>query len=623
VHIRKFFVLLILFLLVVVNVKMFAAVSKASDYFNAGEKAFQSENFATAVKHYEKAVKFSPQDLKTRFRYGQSLFSLKKYTESYNQFQTVLQNSPNNIIARIFLAENLIKLNRGSEARQHLDWILKVQPGHDGAIKLLSILKSEKSRLKQQVMADKEEVPLNIKPLPVKELNISSAELEHNELADANNVKDREVSAMKLSETTFKYEKIESFKDFLSQKSDSFLFNLEAARYWIEKDNLKIALEHINRAEQYATVKEVERQKLLESQVLKALILVYSQKFEAFANHLSQFKPMLSEASFNSFLDIYKQSTVLERKIDRVRLSSGIAMGSGHYAVASRLLKKAVAEEHDNLLLYGLLADAQMRCMNYNEAEKTLNHMAQINDKNSESYYNLARFYLTAVYNPKMAAKCAHYALSLSPEDSRPAVVLALLDYAAGNIRKGINRLNELVSSLEDSDMKAICEKIVKDGEHAHSLRNTDEKINFIKLMALPGATHSPAGNLVIHGKDLLNRGSTFSALECFYNAADYAEAGRSYLSFANILKRHREEEFASTVTQIGLKVLKKQLVENPESGRTQLYLALYYMQADDFKAATKAVRKGLEGHADKSTRTRLTALLDNLTRKSRKISKR
>lgn len=605
----------VLIILVFLTSSGFASIGDVNQLFQTGEQAFKINNFEMAASHFAQAVKLAPQNIKSRFRYGQALFSLNRFNESFSQFQTVLENSPNNIIARVYLSENLIKLGRGPEAKAHLQWILMVQPGHVRASELLSEIAD----------SGKETVPSGFQPLPVKDVAMTIQELEPSVEVESNQnltvskpVVSRAASGGKENKKEQKalppiaiQAKNWDVLSFIAANSDSFLVNLEYGRYAIEKGDLNTAQERLKIAEKLAKKKQDTR-RFLEVQILSSLVYVYSKDYLAFGKHLLKLKPLLSEQSYQSFLDIYNQARELKSDSELTRLAAGVAMGAGHYAVAAGLLQKSLAENPGDPLLINLLAEAQMQNLDYAGAEITLSEIARLDQKNAESYFNLARFYLTAVYKPEMARKCSEYGRTLNPDDPRFAVLLALLDYSEGKIDVGVARLQQLLPQLEDPSFRAVCQKIIEDGRYADS-KNGSGRIDFTEVMALPGAGHAPKSSFSLIATDYLKRGSFFSAMRYFMMAQDLAEVGRTYLGLSSALHLSGEKKPAAIAAGFGLKALNTDLNQNPESSRANLYLALYHFERDELMQASQAVKRGLGGDADRNTRQRLTALLETI----------
>lgn len=601
---------------------VFADLGDMKTLFQNGEQAFRSNNFEIAASHFAQAVKLAPQDIRTRFRYGQSLFSLHRFNESYSQFQTVLENSPNNIIARVYLSENLIKLGRAAEATAHLQWILKVQPGHTRATELLN----------QVNELGKESIPAGFQPLPVKDVALSANDptiaMDEKEVeprqqkrtaAGKNVVAPNENKRRSLPPTAVNAENWD-VSAFIGENSGSFLVNLEYGRYAIEKGDLETARERLKMAGRLAK-KQQDTRRFLEVQILTSLVYVYSKDFLAFGKHLMKLKPLLSEKSYQSFLDIYNQARELKTDSEITRLSSGVAMGAGHYAVAAGLLKKALEQYPGDDLLLNLLAEAQMQNLDYAGAEVTLSEIARQDQKNAESYFNLGRFYLTASYRPDMARKCSEYGRSLKPNDPRFSVLLALLDYSEGKIETGVARLQQLLPKLDDPAFKSVCQRIINDGQYADS-SNGSARIDFAEIMALPGASHAPRSSFRLIATDYLKRGSFFSAMRYFMMAQDLAEVGRTYLGLSSALHLSKEEGPAAIAAGYGLKALNEELMRNPQSARANLYLALYHFERDELMQAGQAVKRGLSSDADRNTRQRLTALLETIAQPEKMLKK-
>lgn len=594
--------------LIFMNSCLFAAVSDANRLFQDGEQAMKNNNLEKAVSSFAQAVKIAPQDIRSRFRYGQTLYSLNRYNESFTQFQSILENSPNNIIARVYLCENLIKLGRSAEARGHLEWILKVQPGHERAAELLS------------ETSGRENVPQGFKPLPVKDVSMNVAEIEKVEAPVEKKPAQKSGRAVKgktgaETKGSVPPNAVQSptwdVATFIKNNPESFVVNLEYGRYGIEKGDLKSARQYLNKAERLAKNLQDTR-RFLEVQILNSLVYVYSSDFTSFGRHLMKLKPLLSEKSYQSFLDIYNQARELKSDVELARLAAGVAMGAGHYAVAADLLQKALRGNPGDVLLSNLLAEAQMQNLDYKGAEATLSALAGADQKNADSYFNLGRFYLTAIYRPETARQCAEYAASLRPEDPRIRVLLALLDYSEGRIETGIARLQQLLPQIEDPGFRAVCQKIIEDGKFADNSSGAN-RVDFVQVMALPGSDHAPKSSFRMVAEDYLKSGSFFSAMRYYMMAQDLAEVGRTYLGLSSALHLSGDARSAAAAAGFGLKALHEELSRNPDSGRANLYLALYHFERNDQLKATQAVRRGLMNETERSTRQRLTSLLQSM----------
>jgi len=88
------------------------------------------------------------------------------------------------------------------------------------------------------------------------------------------------------------------------------------------------------------------------------------------------------------------------------------------------------------------------------------------------------------------------------------------------------------------------------------------------------------------------------------------AEIGRTYLGLASMLAAMGDKKTAALAAGFGKKALLDELVNNPNSGRANLYMALYSFERKDLVSAKKAIESGLKSNCEKTTRKRLTALL-------------
>ena len=593
---------------------LFAAIDHSS-LFASGEKAFAASNFSVAAENFAAALKYSPSDLRTRFRYGQALFSLNRFAESHSQFQAVLQNSPNNIIARVYLAENLVQLNRHDDARSHLEWILKVQPGHARAREILDSINGLTTAKPAQAMPEK--MPTDSAPLPVKNTAKASSQIELTPYIAPSGEKTRpqpkKVVAQNAKETASipAASKVTdfSFEKFLADTQNSFLVSLELVRFNLENGDLNAAAVSLEQATRLSRNTSDSR-RFLELQILSSMLHIYRRDFSAFGKNLVKLKSALGDKSYQSFLNIYNEGAAITDPVDQARLAAGIAMGAGHHAVAARLLLEVFVKKPEDMLTAHLLADAQLQSLDYKNAENTLVHIARNHTDNAEAHFNLARFYLTVFYQPELARRYAVHAASLKPGDARIEILLGLADYAEGKVDAGIARMRKLLPVVEDESMKAICQQIINDGNKVDA---TGRPVDFISMLALPGAPHAPFDSFRLVGEDALRRGSFLTAMKYFANARDYAEIGRTYLGIASALASSGETEIAAVAAGYGLAALDAELQQNPANGRASLYAALYHFERNDMAAARQALNRGLSGKCDAVTRKRLTTLLSSI----------
>lgn len=633
------------------------AAADFNSHFSAGETAFAARNFTAAAENFAQALKYVPEDLRSRFRYGQALFSLNKYSESHSQFQAVLQNSPSNIIARVYLAENLARLNRPVEARTHLEWILRVQPGHERAQQLLQEIgaapvnnasviavpqnkkiaaapvKAKHQKQAIQTVRAAQTSPQNLQSLPVAPKNQAAAakavvpvekaaapagvaapqvqQFAPQAFVDGRMVNVQKPAAVARQAPLPAKKDVAAFdlESYLVLAKDSLLVNLEQARYQLESDDTRAAAVSLMKAEELARAAKDSR-RFLEVQILNSLVLVYNRDFPGFGQHLMQLKSVLSPESYKSFLDIYNQGAALKDPVDQARLVAGIAMGAGHHAVATRLLREAFTKFPNDALIGSMLADAQMQNLDYKGAEATLSQLARSDANNGEVWFNLARFYLTADYRPEQVRTYANHAAKLRPDDARNGILLALLDYSEGRIKEGVARIRSLLPAVNDPALKGICERIITDGETVGH-----EKINFVSVLALPGARHAHQSSFRMLGEDYLKQGSFFTAMKHFRKAGDNAEIGRTWLGLSSALHTAGESAMAATTAGYGLKALHHELAANPGNGRANLYIALYHYERGDKVAARQAIERGLASqNCERSTRTRLTAILNAIS---------
>lgn len=592
---------------------------------SAGEEAFASRDFIGAAENFAQALKYTPEDLRARFRYGQALYSLNRFSESHGQFQAILQNSPNNIIARIYLAENLIQLKRHQEARDHIAWILRVQPEHEKAQQILAELNSHKKAVSGQI----EKMPEGVKPLPVKGETVARKKLagvdqsvaKHSATQVATPKKGKNQlsavqSAPRVEKKIAPVLNVTSTKnldiaEFIKANQNSFLVNLEQAKFCLENNEVATANVFLKKADELARNSRDQR-RFLEVQILKSLVYVYSRDFKSFGQHLMTLKPVLSPESYQSFLDIYNQGSEMKDPVEQARLSAGIAMGAGHHAVASSLLGEAFKKHPNDPLIASFLADAQIQSLDYRGAEATLSSLARADSKSAEAYFNLARFYLTVFYKPDQARSYAVYAASIKPDDSRISILLALLDYSEGKIAEGIARIKKQLPRVEDPGLKAVCEKIMADG-HLADVAMGKSRVNFAGILALPGAPHAPLSAYVLLGEDFLRRGSFFSAMKYFVAAQDLAEVGRTYLGIASALNSAGEKDAGALAAGYGLQALNQELSVHSGNSRAHLYLALFHYDRGDQMSARKSIERGLAVDGETFTRQRLTAMLNTI----------
>jgi len=200
----------------------------------------------------------------------------------------------------------------------------------------------------------------------------------------------------------------------------------------------------------------------------------------------------------------------------------------------------------------------------------------------------------------------AQYAYKIDPTDSRCGIVLGLLDYSEGNVTEGVARIKALLPSLTDPMLKAVCDRIILDGEN-----NADA--DFASLLALPASSHGTSEAYRILGEDYLKQGSFFSAAKCFEKINDLSEIGRTFLAVASLMSAADEGVNAVTLTSHGLNLLSKVLEKYPNHGRANLCMALYHYERGNMELAREAVSNGLKDKTDKYTENRLNSVYNIL----------
>lgn len=625
--------------------------------YSAGEKAFAVSDYVKAAENFSEALKYKPDDLRSHLKYAQALFSLNEYDESTKHLETVLQNSPNNIIARLYLAENYAQLGKKDSAKEQLKWILNIQPNHQKAKDLYNKLEpqnSSDSQENKETELSKNDSKTNNENTKATEIADNSNEISEpkNEISPKENIvtlvtenaKNQENNTFIEDNTIFnKQENSLSFtpyvagetkkentvkeiqtknimpaanknitstdmKSFFKAGEESFIVNLEKARYEIEKGDLKSAEKTVEIADKIARANNNSRN-LLEAQIFKSLIYVYQCEFQKFGKHLMSLKPALSTESYQSFLDIYSKSEETVNEDEKRRLAASVAIGAGHYSIVANLLKPVFEKSPNEPIIYAMLSEAQIYTFDYKGAENTFQKFAEAHQDNAEAQFNLARFYLTADYRPDLVRKYATIAAKLNPEDARCKILIALTDYSEGKIAEGIKTINEMLPTLNDTSMKAICQRLVADGEKAKN-----SKSNFIKMLALPCSKYADLSTLRFAGEDELKNGSYFSALEKFAKANEGVEMGRTYLGLASALTADNEIDMASIAAGYGLKLINEDMAKGKNIARASLYKALYDCERNDKDSAIASIDLGLNcKDLDFSTYNKLISLYESL----------
>ncbi|MFZ2961265.1 MAG: tetratricopeptide repeat protein [Candidatus Ozemobacteraceae bacterium] len=640
--------------------------------FGDAEKAFAQQKFHAAVVGYQAALAIKANEVRPRFRLGQSLLSLGDYAEASLHFQKLLQDYPNNITARLLFTKCLVGLNQIPEARGHLGWILKVQPEHQEARKMLdslmkntptgvsgasSMTASRNSSADASFSANGERYALSAGPAnPATDEIPAPASVAEAEAAlpgssgttspSMENIQEgmlissgvggakvpsgfaplksgntpgktqgkavdpREKKALAERPIPPAAEPAKSFKvaDFIGVNIDSFTVKMEYAKFCLERDELKKAGKAIDEAEGVA-VEAKDTRRFLEVQIFKSLHALYEADIREFGQQLLRIKPLLSKETYASFLDIYNKAQNASSSIDVARLVGGVAMGADHYAVAARILKEVVVNAPNDELGLAMLGQAQLQIRDFAGAEKSFLLAVKRFPQNPEYYFNLARFYLTARFVPTSARQYALMAAGLNPSDPRIPVVMALLDYAEGKVQTGVDRLRKALAATSDPELARIIKRVLAEGG---ALRDGEiSAARFASLLALPGSG-GPDG-LIRLGEEYLRRGSFLLALKCFMEAKDLAEVGRGYLALATHLFTAGEEKAAARAAGFGLNALNSELKRLPNASKAHLYMALYYFERGDSASAKRHVQSGMVGQPTLETRKHLSTLAGRL----------
>jgi tetratricopeptide (TPR) repeat protein len=402
------------------------------------------------------------------------------------------------------------------------------------------------------------------------------------------------------SQATAKGQRLE-IEQLADKYPNSVALNLEAVKYFIELGDLDRANKKLGQAEKLA-FENRDSMGALETRIYRSLMHIYSLDFAGFGQHLMSLKSSMPSETYQAYLDIYNEGKDAQDEVEKARIAAGVAMGATHYAVGAQLLQRVFAKYSDDPIVGRLLSDAQVNSLDYVGAEVTLSQLARAYPNSAEAYLNLARFYLTVNYRPQQVRDYASYALRLDPEDARSGIVLGLLDYAEGDFERGIGVIRGLMASLTDPVLKAICERIISDGE-------ANAGADFVALLALPETEHALDETNRALGEDYLKRGSFFMAGKGFERMGDVAELGRTYLGLGSTLVGAGEPNTGEELANMGRELLGEVLRIEPTHGRANLYLSLYYYEHGKLDEALEMVNRGLAGNLDDYTKRRLVSV--------------
>ncbi|MBF0545311.1 MAG: tetratricopeptide repeat protein [Candidatus Riflebacteria bacterium] len=582
---------------------------------SAGDRAFEQGKYNAAVLAFQSALALRADQVKPRFRLGQSLFATGAYSEACGHFQQILANYPNNIKARLLFAQCLIKMGKAAEAVEHIKWILSVQPEHAEARTLFSQISSGSQNSDPSSVQSKEAVVVAPNPMLLGTEQptaiASQSAFENNSLPTPQGVLTARNSEKKnvlpippLAENTQSWK----VQDFLSQNEDSFAVNLEFSKYCLERDELKKARKFLEAAEKLA-LSSKDTRRFLETMIFKSLLLLYEADLRAFGEELFKIRPLLSKETYSSFLDIYNKTQTASSPVDVAKIVGGVAMGTEHFTVATRILKEVVNALPNDILALSMLARAQMEILDFQSAEQNFKRLMEIDNQNPEHLLNLARFYLTAKFDPPSAKIFAQKAFSMDSADFRPQVFLALADYCVGKTKNGIERLKRIPAKNLDPETAYLVRRVLSEGA---ALRDNEiSRDRVAKMLSMPGI--GGKNGMISLGEEHLKRNSEFQALRCFMEAKDLSEVGRGWLALSTHFFRLGDEKASARAAGCGLQALQDELRRPSRSGKAYLYMALYFFERKNIQSTKEQCEAGLRVNPPPEVKRHLLMLKSQL----------
>jgi len=485
---------------------------------------------------------------------------------------------------------------------------VKTQPGNEPAKILLASFKS----FSPSSPVQKESsgfVPLARKEAPPQiEIAENSPRLENPEILQKKTSKENDKPTIASPDPSIQGWRV---SDFLNKAGDSVGITIDYAKFCIEKGDLAKAQTNLDRAlEMISSGHEAHR--ILEIQILRCLVALYKADIREFGSILMKIRSQLSKQTLQSFLDLYNKVQNTENAVDVARIVGGVAMGASHYLVARRILSEVVAAAPNDSFALRLLAQAQIECREYEEAEKSFCRIVQLNPQDAEANFNLARFYITGKFDVEKAKAYCQAALRLNPSDERTQTLDLVLNYFRENSSENNAKMRKLLPQLKDSNLKGILMRTIQCSE-APAKDSLAARQKLAEELALPGTPRATSKGLVRLGEEYLARGSYFAALKCFIESRNLAEIGRVYLAMASNLTAAGDEKGAAIAAGFGMNALNEELRKNPNSSKAHLYLAIYYFERKDQIGARNHVEAGLEAPSTPETHRRLVALKEQL----------
>ena len=103
---------------------------KSVRYYNLGLEAAKREDYTEAVRLWNEAVKYRPDDPETRYNLGAALIAMKRYTEAETQLREAVAINPLDADAQQLLGKSLEEQGRLPEAKKAYEFALGIKPTH-------------------------------------------------------------------------------------------------------------------------------------------------------------------------------------------------------------------------------------------------------------------------------------------------------------------------------------------------------------------------------------------------------------------------------------------------------------------------------------------------------------
>ncbi|MCX5752301.1 MAG: tetratricopeptide repeat protein [Candidatus Krumholzibacteria bacterium] len=103
---------------------------KAVKYYNLGLEAAKRDDYAEAVRLWENAVKYRPDDPETRYNLGAALVALKRYTEAETHLREAVALNSLDADAYQLLGKSLEEQEKLPEAKKAYEFAIGIKPTH-------------------------------------------------------------------------------------------------------------------------------------------------------------------------------------------------------------------------------------------------------------------------------------------------------------------------------------------------------------------------------------------------------------------------------------------------------------------------------------------------------------